>query len=85
MVLAHDDGTWTLYAHALNVWVRPGERVSEAQGIATVGRTCFTKAKPAHLCAGAHLHFEAARTRYPKRLDTKPADRGRFDPAVLFR
>lgn len=59
IILEHDDGLRTLYAHAEKIKVRRGERVREGQTIALVGRT-----GNAH---GTHLHFEVW-------VDERPVD-----------
>jgi murein DD-endopeptidase MepM/ murein hydrolase activator NlpD len=50
VVIQHENGTQTLYAHATSVLVSPGESVAQGQTIATVGRTGEA--------TGYHLHFE---------------------------
>ncbi len=50
VVIQHLNGTQTLYSHATNVLVSPGDSVSQGQSIATVGRTGEA--------TGNHLHFE---------------------------
>lgn len=50
VVIQHNNGTQTLYAHATEVLVAPGESVSQGETIATVGRT--------GQATGNHLHFE---------------------------
>lgn len=50
VVIQHDNGTQTLYAHASEVLVSPGNSVSQGQTIALVGRTGES--------TGYHLHFE---------------------------
>ena len=55
--IAHDDGTFALYAHLdrASVRVRPGDRVKAGQYIADSGNTGFT--------SGPHLHFAVLRNR----------------------
>jgi murein DD-endopeptidase MepM/ murein hydrolase activator NlpD len=55
--IAHDDGTFGLYAHLdrASVRVRPGERVRAGQYIADSGNTGFT--------SGPHLHFAVLKNR----------------------
>jgi LysM repeat protein len=50
VVLQHDNGTQTLYAHASSVSVTVGDQVSQGQTIARVGMTGEA--------TGPHLHFE---------------------------
>ena len=59
VVLAHQDGTVTLYAHLQAAYVSPGMRVRRAQVLGEIGRTGI-----AH---GTHLHFEW-------RVEGSPAD-----------
>lgn len=81
VVLQLQNGLFALYAHVELVHVRQGDWLTRGQLIAEVGGTAFSRAQPAHRCA-PHLHFELARTRYPKPRDRKPADWGRVDPSV---
>lgn len=53
VVLAHPGGFATVYAHALRVGVRRGERVRRGQVVAEVGATGNA--------SGPHLHFEIRR------------------------
>jgi murein DD-endopeptidase MepM/ murein hydrolase activator NlpD len=48
--VAHADGTTTLYAHASEVRVTPGEHVSEGETVGLVGQTGRS--------TGPHLHLE---------------------------
>jgi murein DD-endopeptidase MepM/ murein hydrolase activator NlpD len=58
----HGGGVTTLYAHAAELLVKPGDPVAEGQAIARVGQTGRT--------TGPHLHFEV-------RVDDRPVDPGR--------
>lgn len=49
VVIQHDNGYFTLYAHCSKLYVKQGERVSRGQKIAAMGATGFT--------TGPHLHF----------------------------
>ncbi len=50
IVVAHDNGTQSLYAHASKVLVSPGDSVSQGELVGKVGRTGEA--------TGPHLHFE---------------------------
>jgi murein DD-endopeptidase MepM/ murein hydrolase activator NlpD len=50
VVIRHDDGTETLYAHLSEVWVAQGQWVAQGEGIGAVGATGWA--------TGPHLHFE---------------------------
>ncbi|MFB3786111.1 MAG: peptidoglycan DD-metalloendopeptidase family protein [bacterium] len=55
VVLKHDDGLETVYAHCRVIHVRTGQRIEQGQMIAEVGRTGYT--------TGSHLHFEVLKDR----------------------
>lgn len=59
VVIGHDDGTRTLYAHASSLLVEAGDRVEQGQPIARVGSTGRS--------TGPHLHFEII-------VDDRPVD-----------
>ena len=70
VVLQHDNGETTLYAHQRNFAVNAGERVEQGQTIGFVGSTGNS--------TGSHLHFELC-------LDSTLAVERLVDPAtVLF-
>lgn len=50
IVIQHDNGTQTLYAHASQIYVSAGQRVAQGAVIGTVGAT--------GKATGNHLHFE---------------------------
>src|SRR5258708_198871 len=50
VVIKHQDGLYTRYAHAQNLLVSPGDAVQAGQSVATVGSTGHA--------TGPHLHFE---------------------------
>ncbi|MGI5971670.1 MAG: M23 family metallopeptidase [Oscillospiraceae bacterium] len=50
VVISHDNGTETWYAHCNTLLVAEGERVAQGQQIATMGSTGYS--------TGVHLHFE---------------------------
>jgi murein DD-endopeptidase MepM/ murein hydrolase activator NlpD len=50
VVIRHDDGSETLYAHLSQIYVVQGEWVVQGATIGTVGSTGWT--------TGPHLHFE---------------------------
>lgn len=67
VLVSHDDGLVTLYAHNRDNRVHAGERVAAGQAIATVGQSGKT--------TGPHLHFEvreAGRPRDPLLYLPKP-------------
>lgn len=59
VIIEHQDGLITLYAHNRDVRVKTGQKVREGQVVATVGDSGKT--------SGPHLHFEVRR-------DGKPVD-----------
>ena len=59
VVIQHDDGYYTLYAHASALLAYEGQRVEQGQVIAKVGHS--------GQAYGNHLHFEVRdRTKEPK-------------------
>ncbi|HET9596651.1 MAG TPA: M23 family metallopeptidase, partial [Anaeromyxobacteraceae bacterium] len=58
VILRHDGGLLTLYAHASALLVRQGDRVAAGQPIARVGRSGRT--------SGPHLHFEVREGTRPR-------------------
>ncbi|MBP7145949.1 MAG: M23 family metallopeptidase [Acidobacteria bacterium] len=59
VIVVHDNGYTSLYAHVRRVLVRPGQKVRQGAKLAEVGRTGNA--------SGCHLHFEI-------RLDDRPLD-----------
>lgn len=57
IVIQHPNGTQTLYAHANQLLVSPGDQVAKGQTIALVGRTGEA--------TGFHLHFEVRGAKNP--------------------
>jgi murein DD-endopeptidase MepM/ murein hydrolase activator NlpD len=57
VVIRHDNGTQTLYAHANEVTVNPGDQVFQGQTIAFVGNTGRS--------TGPHVHFEIRGAKNP--------------------
>ena len=57
IVIRHDNGTQTLYAHNTENYVGVGETVSQGQTIGTVGSTGRS--------TGAHVHFEVRGAKNP--------------------
>ena len=57
VMIQHDDGTYTLYAHCQTRYVSEGDRVSQGQTIAAVGNTGDVYGAN----GGYHLHFEIRR------------------------
>ena len=62
VVITHDNGTQTLYAHMSHAIVSSGESVSAGQTIGYVGMTGLT--------TGPHLHFEVRGAANPFRNDS---------------
>jgi murein DD-endopeptidase MepM/ murein hydrolase activator NlpD len=58
VILRHEGGLLTLYAHASKLLVRHGDRVGAGQPIAKVGRSGRT--------SGPHLHFEVREGTRPR-------------------
>ncbi|WP_242396332.1 peptidoglycan DD-metalloendopeptidase family protein, partial [Anaeromyxobacter oryzisoli] len=58
VILRHDDGLLTLYAHASAVLVREGDHVRRGEPVARVGQTGRT--------TGPHLHFEVREGSRPR-------------------
>jgi len=57
-VLGHDNGYFTVYAHAHKTFTKRGQKISRGQVIATVGSTGRS--------TGPHLHFEIRKNGVPK-------------------
>lgn len=57
VVIQHSNGTQTLYSHANQLLVSPGDQVAQGQTIALVGRTGEA--------TGYHLHFEVRGAKNP--------------------
>jgi murein DD-endopeptidase MepM/ murein hydrolase activator NlpD len=67
VVIRHSGGMTTHYGHCESLKVRPGQKVSAGEIIATVGKS--------GLATGPHLHFEV-------RIDGKARDPQDFIPAL---
>jgi murein DD-endopeptidase MepM/ murein hydrolase activator NlpD len=50
VVIRHDDGSETTYAHFSDIWVVEGQWVSQGEAVGALGCTGY--------CTGTHLHFE---------------------------
>ncbi len=50
VVIQHDDGSQTLYAHLSDIYVVQGQYVGQGEAIGALGCTGY--------CTGTHLHFE---------------------------
>ena len=50
IVIQHDNGTYTVYAHMSHTCIRTGEKVKQGQKIGIIGDT--------GVATGVHLHFE---------------------------
>jgi len=57
VVVAHPNGTQTLYAHTKEIYVHTGQQVEKGQTIAIIGMTGHT--------TGPHLHFEVRGAKNP--------------------
>lgn len=79
VAIEHEPDLWTLYAHLQSVEVEPGQTVRPGDRLGEVGRTCYSRAEPAKLCSGPHLHFELSPRRYPQ-----DSEAPRLDPSALL-
>lgn len=50
VIIAHDDGSQTLYAHLSDIWVGQGQYVNQGEAVGALGSTGYS--------TGPHLHFE---------------------------
>jgi murein DD-endopeptidase MepM/ murein hydrolase activator NlpD len=50
VIIQHDDGSRTLYAHLSDIWVAQGQYVGQGEAIGALGSTGYS--------TGPHLHFE---------------------------
>ena len=50
VIIAHDDGSQTLYAHLSDIWVGQGQYVGQGEAVGALGSTGYS--------TGPHLHFE---------------------------
>lgn len=57
VIINHGDGSHTVYAHAMKLFVKKGQRVSKGEVIGKVGSTGRS--------SGPHLHFEIRRNKVP--------------------
>ncbi len=60
IILKHDNGTQTVYAHLSGILVSPGDSVAQGQVIGKMGNTGRVKG-----VTGVHLHFEIRGARNP--------------------
>ena len=71
MVINHNNGYYTIYAHMASLLVTQGQAVQKGQQIGTMGHTGFA--------TGTHLHFGLYKNGMPYR-DGIP-----IDPLTLYR
>ena len=57
VIINHGDGSHSVYAHAMKLFVKKGQRVSKGEVIGKVGSTGRS--------SGPHLHFEIRRNKKP--------------------
>lgn len=80
IVVDHEDGTWALYAHLNQPYVKAGDRIEEGATIGEVGNTQYNA--PDHvsvIAGGPHLHFELSPRPYPQASNAT-----RLDPVAWF-
>lgn len=76
VLIKHEDGTYSLYAHLDSATANTGDTITAGQLIGTVGKTKFSgPGESNNLKSGPHLHFEIRTSRYPKNKES-----GRLDP-----
>ena len=65
IVIAHPNGTETLYAHLLQIYVTRGQQVGKGNVIAQMGGSRSLQGAQAGRSSGCHVHFEVHGARNP--------------------
>ena len=75
VVLRHEGGAYTLYAHLETVDVHRGQHVEAGERVGSVGGSSFSRAGDyVDEDLGPHLHFEASARPYPMRSEDDRID-----------
>lgn len=64
VLLQHDNGTWTAYAHNSQLLVKVGQTVSQGDVLAIIGTTGDSR--------GVHCHFEIRKSMFGDHVDPAP-------------